>query len=77
MWENYKHGSARGLITRRKYQVMKSTTQNMSLLALVMLLFGCQTKSVLMPGQEVISESNPAGETNPVVVPAKKPVEKK
>lgn len=27
MWENYKHGSARGLITRRKYQVMKSTIQ--------------------------------------------------
>ena len=28
MWENYKHGSARGLITRRNYQVMKSTIQD-------------------------------------------------
>jgi hypothetical protein len=43
----------------------------------VLVLFGCQTKSVVMPGQEVISESNPAGETNPVVVPVEKPVEKK
>jgi hypothetical protein len=27
VWKNYKHGSATVLITRRKYQVMKSTIQ--------------------------------------------------
>ncbi len=43
----------------------------------VLVLLGCQSKSVVMPGQEVISESNPAGETNPVIVPVEKPVEKK